>query len=315
MKNSEQPLAVFIGSATLDTIASVRDFPAADSRTIASDLVMAGGGPAATAAVAAARLGARTAYVGAVGIDDIGEKILDGLREEGVDVSGVIRVDDKPSGSSVVIVDESQATRAIVTRPVPPLELAGNSRALAIIESADWVHLDHLGWPALTALNLVSSKFKTSVDAGNPIPGFTPEGVHLYVPTIESLMRDYGHDGKGIEAEALEMSLLFKARAHGAVDVVATHGKHGSWALGKDAQHPTRLPAAQGNIYSTLGAGDVFHGALLAAVMADYPLLDAVETANAVAAKSCEGLDGRSAIPHLDLGQQKSAAAAAPALS
>jgi sugar/nucleoside kinase (ribokinase family) len=51
---------------------------------------------------------------------------------------------------------------------------------------------------------------------------------------------------------------------------------------------------------STLGAGDVFHGALVAFLARGAPLRDALEGANRAAALSCRALDGRSAIPTLD---------------
>jgi sugar/nucleoside kinase (ribokinase family) len=54
-------------------------------------------------------------------------------------------------------------------------------------------------------------------------------------------------------------------------------------------------PAFPVDVVSTLGAGDVFHGALLAQLVRDVPLPDAL--ANACAALSCRALDGRSAIP------------------
>jgi sugar/nucleoside kinase (ribokinase family) len=50
-------------------------------------------------------------------------------------------------------------------------------------------------------------------------------------------------------------------------------------------------------VVSTLGAGDVFHGALLAALVRGLDLTDALTKANAAAALSCRALDGRSAIP------------------
>ena len=51
---------------------------------------------------------------------------------------------------------------------------------------------------------------------------------------------------------------------------------------------------------STLGAGDVFHGALLAAFAHGLELRDALTVANRTAALSCRALDGRSAIPAWD---------------
>jgi sugar/nucleoside kinase (ribokinase family) len=51
---------------------------------------------------------------------------------------------------------------------------------------------------------------------------------------------------------------------------------------------------------STLGAGDVFHGALLAYLVRGAELADALRAANTAASLSCRALDGRSAIPTLD---------------
>jgi sugar/nucleoside kinase (ribokinase family) len=51
------------------------------------------------------------------------------------------------------------------------------------------------------------------------------------------------------------------------------------------------------DVLSTLGAGDVFHGALLAAVVRGLALPACLSYANVVAALSCHGLDGRTAIP------------------
>ncbi|MEL6893072.1 MAG: PfkB family carbohydrate kinase, partial [Actinomycetota bacterium] len=82
------PNLVFVGVATHDTIALVDRYPDADERVVATQLVQAGGGPAATAAVAAARLGHRVAFVGTVGTDPEASWILESLTSEGVDVSG-----------------------------------------------------------------------------------------------------------------------------------------------------------------------------------------------------------------------------------
>ena len=80
---------VCIGAATQDTIFRVPRHPAPDDRVVASELVVAGGGPAATAAVTLARLGVETYFAGAIGDDDAGVEIRDGLEREGVDVSCV----------------------------------------------------------------------------------------------------------------------------------------------------------------------------------------------------------------------------------
>ncbi|MDO5864449.1 MULTISPECIES: carbohydrate kinase family protein [Paenarthrobacter] len=276
---------LFVGCATLDSIALVQDYPAADSRTVASDFATAGGGPAATAAVAAARAGASAAFAGVVGADEEGDRIISGLEAEGVDTSAVIRNPDARTGASVIVVSKATESRAIVTRPVPPVRFPEGSRFHELLGTASWVHVDHLGWSAVAHM----PGLRISVDAGNPIPSFSPQGVALYVPTIERLQAEYGDD---LSPEAL----LQKAVDDGANAVVATAGSEGAWGLEKGGV-PFHVPATPADIVSTLGAGDVYHGAILAAVAAGLPLAEAAAFAGRTASASCAGLDGRSMIP------------------
>jgi sulfofructose kinase len=281
---------LFVGCATLDSIALVQDYPAADSRTVATDFATAGGGPAATASVAAARAGAKTAFAGVLGTDEEGDRIISGLEAEGVDTSAVIRDAGVKTGASVIVVSSATESRAIVTRPVPPVSFPAGSRFFELLATAAWVHTDHLGWNAVANVPGLPAELEISVDAGNPIPSFSPRGVTLYVPTIEQLHANYGEDLSPEE-------LLRKALDDGASAVVATAGSEGAWVLERGGV-PVHVPVTPANIVSTLGAGDVYHGALLAAVAAGLPLVDAAAFAGRTASASCAALDGRSAIPH-----------------
>lgn len=278
---------VFLGVATHDTIVLVDRYPDADERVVVQALIAAGGGPAATAAVACVRLGVPASFVGSVGDDAEGRAIVTDLTAEGVDASGVSIIDGH-SGASVVIVDAARATRAICNRPsgVPVVNDAGR----ALLEGADWVHVDQLGWQALAPLrDALPATLRVSVDAGNPIPGFSPAGIALYVPTIAALRSVYG--------DRSPEDLLRAAVDDGAHTVVATDGSRGSWGLER-GHEIAYAPAASGlPIRSTLGAGDVFHGALLSQVVRGVELPDALVYANHVAATSCGALDGRSGIP------------------
>lgn len=290
-----QPNLVFVGVATHDTIALVASFPDPDGRVTATELVQAGGGPAATAAVAAARLGHRVAFVGTVGDDAEGAAIVDGLRAEGVGVDAVTVGAGMRSAASVVIVDAGRSTRAIINRP--PATLALGDAALGVLAAADWVHVDQAGWgPVHRWWSARRGRPRLSIDGGNPIEGFTPAGVDLFVPTISALRRRYHLD---------EPADLLEAAIHeGARLTVATDGPHGAFARGTDhagIEHAfVHVAGRTGPVRSTLGAGDVFHGALLAGVARDLELTSAMRYANAVAFRSCQGLDGRSAIPTHD---------------
>lgn len=259
-----------VGLATLDTILVVPEPPPRDGRIVATDGCVAGGGPAATAAVALARLGVDVAFAGAVG-DDLGVTIRDELAAEGVDVTRLAIVPGAQSPRSAILVEQATGARGIVHLP--------GSAAFEPVdaEGFDWVHVDHVGWGRVRA-----GSAQVSIDGGNPIPGLDLAGVALYAPTVPALTAAYG------SAEA--------ALAAGAETVVVTRGAGGSsaWtAAGDRFDAPGDHVAAR----STLGAGDVFHGALLAALVGGEPLREALATANLCAALSCRALDGRSAIP------------------
>jgi sulfofructose kinase len=150
-------------------------------------------------------------------------------------------------------------TRAIITEPWTPFECPPDA-----LEDAEWVHVDHVGYGA------IQGDVRLSVDGGNPIPDLDMARVELYAPN-----RD---DGR-------------RARI-----TVITRGADGCTAyVGDERLDVPGYPVD--DVVSTLGAGDVFHGALLAALVRGLDLAAALTKANAAAALSCRALDGRSAIP------------------
>lgn len=285
------PLLLFAGAATWDALALVERYPGPDERVVASVVTYAGGGPAATAAVSAARLGQRTAFCGVVGADEEGERIVATLRGEGVDTSGVAVLPAVRSGASLVVVASASATRAISNRPLQPADPFSSGPGRELLTSSTWIHVDHLGWHPLKATQARATLHRmplVSYDGGHSLTGFTCAELDLYAPTLEALRCRYGDQPPA--------ELLWAARREGAGLVVASHGADGCHLLDLDG-HYQHVPGFEVDVVSTLGAGDVFHGALLAGLAADRPPAEAARRANAAAALSCRALDGRSAIP------------------
>ncbi len=303
---SVSPRVVCVGVVTLDALALVPRYPDADERLVGEEVTVSGGGPAANAAVVLARHGIPVAFVGRVGRDSAGETALSLLAAEGVDVSGVLIDPEVPTQASCVVVAADRGTRAISTLKVPPLPAlsAFPAAAEAALAAAEWIHVDHLGFaPVADRLRArpTAGRPRLAVDAGNPVAGLDLSLVDLHVPTTEALAAHFGlpHDEAGIDEAAA------RALAAGTRAVVATRGSAGSfawWGDRFDARPAGRARAVAFDgieIRSTLGAGDVFHGGLLSALVRGRDWPTALLEANATAALSCRALDGRRAVPTL----------------
>src|SRR3954468_21333164 len=85
--------------------------PTAGARLVTADTLTLGtAGAEANVARTVARLGARVAWVGALGDDPLGERVVADLLTSGVDVSHVIRDDSAPTGLYLKDTDENRAT-------------------------------------------------------------------------------------------------------------------------------------------------------------------------------------------------------------
>ena len=280
-------LAVCVGVITIDTIALVDKYPSEDERVLANEISRAGGGPAAVAAVALSRLGIKSAIVGTIGDDADGKEVLRIFAQEGVDTSG-ISIGTTPTAGSVIVASKEHSARAISTRQ-PVTQAPINEAAKKLIANAQWVHVDHVGIKRLDEAGIARGNGpQISFDAGYGVETFDPIVVDLFVPTDRQMALRY----PGVDlAVALENDSMKAGNT-----VVATQGSAGSAGFSPETGLVT-APGFTVEVTSTLGAGDVFHGALVAQLIQGYSLQEALRRANAVAALSCRGLDGQSKIP------------------
>lgn len=281
------PLALCVGVITIDTIALVDRYPAEDERVRAQQIMRSIGGPAAVAAIALSRLGISSGVVGTIGDDADGKEILAQLKLEGVNTDG-ISISPHPTAGSVIVASKEHSSRAISTRQ-PPVQSTPSERAKSLAASAEWIHVDHVGINLLDALSVRrGGSAKISFDAGYDIADFDVSQVDLFAPNDKSLLSR----SPGLTIEAALQAEYDKSQAL----IVATEGGKGSIAFSPETGIIS-APSFAVEIASTLGAGDVFHGAFLAQIIQGRPLHEALLRANAVAALSCRGLDGSSAIP------------------
>ena len=261
-----------VGIATVDTIVLVEKYPAANERVVALQSIRAVGGPATTAAVTMARLGIDVTLSCVIGDDDDGRFIFDTLKREGVDTRNVVVNPSIHTAIGTIVVSKSEKTRAIMVQPHSELPVKP-----ANISDYGWVHVDQFGMKAINDWGVVrGGSAKLSIDIGYATPGLNSADYDLYAPS-ENITTD-------VSTAAQDKNI-----------VVISQGGEGS--IYSDGVNSGSVPAIASEIVSTLGAGDVFHGALVATQVWGKPIEEAVTIANAVAGLSCRALDGQSGIP------------------
>ncbi len=261
-----------VGISTVDTIVLVEKYPAANERVVALDSIRATGGPATTAAVALARLGVEVALASVVGDDEAGRFVIETLKREGIDTQHVVIDKAVRTATGTIVVSKSEQTRAIMVQPhsVRPAKPAN-------IADYEWIHVDQFGMQTIKDWGVKRGNgAKLSIDIGYATPGLNSADYDLYAPS-ENITTD-------VSSAAIDKNI-----------VVVSKGGEGS--VYSDGVNSGMVPAISTEIVSTLGAGDVFHGALVATQVWKKPIAEAVAIANTVAGLSCRGLDGQSGIP------------------
>lgn len=109
-----------VGITVMDRIYYVEGLPTEGGKYVAKRYTEVGGGPAATAAVAAAKLGAQVDFIGRVGDDDTGNSLLAELESLGVNTRYTRRYTQAMSSQSAIMVD-AKGERIIVNYPSPDL--------------------------------------------------------------------------------------------------------------------------------------------------------------------------------------------------
>ncbi|MFJ3336797.1 ribokinase [Streptomyces sp. NPDC086766] len=271
-----------VGSANADLVIGVERRPAAGETVLGSDLAVHPGGKGANQAVAAARLGARTALLARVGDDAHGRLLLDAQRAAGVDTAGVL-AGGAPTGVALITVDPS-GDNSIVVSPgangrLTPEDIRSADRLLR----SSRVVSAQLEIPLETVVEVVRNLAPGSRFVLNPSPprALPPELLAACDPLIVNEHEArviLGSSGAGDAPEDWARALL----AHGPRSVVVTLGARG--ALVASAAEVTRVPSVRVDAVDTTGAGDAFTAALAWKLGAGAALAEAAAYAARVGA-------------------------------
>lgn len=283
--------AVALGYSAVDYLGVVPRFPAENMKLELKEFEIQGGGPAATAIVTASRLGLKTSFIGIVGDDSFGDKMLDELKAEGVDVSSVIIEPGGESQFAFIMVDESSGERTILwTRGSLPYIKNGQVDREMIL-SADILLIDSLEPEAALCAAAVAKEngIPVVIDAGT-LRGGVKELLPLCDYIIASEVFAAQISGNGNVEKALDTIHSFGPEVS-----IVTLGERGCAAYSESGM--ITVDGFKVDAVDTTGAGDVFHGAFLYAVLQGWDIYRMCVFSSAVAALKCTKLGGRAGIP------------------
>ncbi|MFP4058834.1 MAG: PfkB family carbohydrate kinase [Candidatus Brocadiia bacterium] len=260
----------------------------------ASDHLVQGGGLAATAAVAMARLGGRVEMWSLVGEGFAGRFILDQFRAEGVDTSQVRVCPGGRSPACAVVVDRPKAERYFtffpgrgLDRSIAHLDLSRIERAKAILVDGWWPEAQlAAARRARDCRVAVCGDFERISDATRQLAALTDYPIYCQEAVLAYA-----------DTESPEEALRAVAELGGAVPMV-TLGEQGCLWLEGGRVH--RCPAFPVEVVDTTGCGDVFHGAFAFGLARGWDVGRIARFASATAALKCRALGGRTAIPTYD---------------
>ena len=280
---------VVVGSINMDLVTQAPHFVGPGETILGERFVTVPGGKGANQAVAAARLGAEVALVGALGNDTFGEQLRQGLASEGIDLDHVAHLDDEASGTASITIAGGENQIIVVPGANARVTPAQLEKAQELIGRADVV-LVQMEIP----LDTVEATVRLGARLGVP--------VILNPAPAQPLPRDWLTLVRYATPNQHELAILlgadpatdFRALMQAApCPIVLTRGSEGAWYREQgDPIHQQGFPV---EVVDSTGAGDTFNAAL--AVFLHEGLAQAVRKACAASALSVTKLGAQGGMP------------------
>lgn len=261
---------VVVGSHSPGITVRVKRIPAAGETVIGWDLIEPiDGGKGTNQAIAAARLGLTTSFVGCIGVDRLGAACKQLLSDEGVDISFLYHSEAEGTGAGIIILDEN-GIPAMVSTVGANGELSSQlvENALEALKDTEVLLTQFEILPEVALFAAKVARQHGMITVVNPAPAASVnlsdlEVADLLVPNeIEAKMLLGMHPDDQIELEKVAQELLSRTKAG---KVIITMGEQG--IVGVDSDGVWKALPPEVNVVDTSGAGDVFCAALVSGLM------------------------------------------------
>lgn len=252
-----------VGSLNVDTTLRIKRMPLPGETLAAADKTSAAGGKGANQAVAAARSGAQTAFVGQVGKDNGGEMMIKDLQDNGIDTTGIRENDQVGTGSAAILLDsDGQNSILVYGGANQQLSVDDVTAAQQQISAADFVIAQFETPQAATLKAFQIAKANGVKTILNPAPAheIDPALLKLTDLIIPNETESASLTGIIITDETSMLMSAAKFAQMGVRNLIITVGAKGAFYCTQDGYN--FVPAFKVNAVDTTAAGDTFIGAL-----------------------------------------------------
>ena len=297
----KQEAVLVIGSANMDMVVTAEHFPQPGETILGKKFGMFPGGKGANQAVACAKLDGITYFIGKMGKDIFKEKLVQNMKNDGVNLDYLLIDNKESTGIALITVDATGENEIVV--------VSGSNMKLAPDEVASKRHVFQQVNVVLTQLEIPLETVQKAAELAkassallilNPAPARTlPEHllkqVDFLTPNETELEILSGKSVKDVEsAKAAAANLLKK----GVKNIIVTLGEKGALLVNEN-QHKL-FPTRQVTAVDTTAAGDAFNGALALSLAKGEEIAAAIQFANQVASFSVTRMGAQSSMPTRD---------------
>ena len=276
-------------------------FPKPGETVVGTRFVTYAGGKGANQAVAAARMGARSAMVGRVGGDIFGPQLLDGLASAGVDISGVSVNPDESSGIAVIAVDAT--AQNCITQVLGANSTCGPSEAATVRRLLPGASALLLQLEVSLELSLEAAQDAKAQDVtvmldpgpvrpGSPVTGELLSICDVITPNETEAQELVGFPVTGPESAARAAAALLD---RGAGTAVVKLGAQGAYFAHRDSRGI--VPPFGVDAVDSVAAGDAFNGAWAVSLAEGKELEEAGTVASAAGALAVTRTGAQDSMP------------------
>jgi len=280
------------GIAVLDEVFRVSAFPLPDTKVQASEFITIGGGNAANAAVAIARLGGKAYFAAPLGVDAIADRLIESLQREGVACVGCVRVPAARTPVSAIFVD-ARGDRTIANYRDSRLNDATVDDPDLLVTAVDAVVADNR-FP-----DFVLPICRAAMARGIPVVIDADKAEDHRQPLFEAATHVI-FSAQCLRAAARTDDLPLGLAQMGTLTdafLAVTDGPHPVLWYDRSRATIRETPVFAVKAVDTLGAGDVFHGAFALALVEGRGVEDALRFAAAAAGLKCSRFGGSAVAP------------------